>query len=257
MMRTRFQFLAAALALCFPLTACAPTLNARTGDSSQADGSALDSMPSVSVPDNPVPDVNIPDVSVEKPDIDIPDVSVPDAPDFGQGSADSQTASTSLAGSDGERITDASGDFVYEGKLQQIGCDEDGYIQVPLGYLPFQDEDVEGLTQYCDVTGKNIVTLDHYDGTDYQTAANNLRAYMETQDDLEGLSGAQVTLDDSPALQLYGHYNDGYFIVCYLIEDAADPTSSYYLALEFDTEHQYLMACTSTFCSTETYHASH
>lgn len=150
-------------------------------------------------------------------------------------------------------ITDASGEFYYDGKLQQIGDAENGYIQVPLGYLPFQDEDVEGLTQYCDASGKNIITLDFYDNISYQVAAEGLRSYMQQDETLEDVSGAMVTVAGYNALQLYGHYTDGYFIVAWLIEDPADPADSYYLAMEFDSDHQYLIACSSTFQTREDY----
>ena len=153
-------------------------------------------------------------------------------------------------------ITDDGGEFVYSGQLMQVGDDENGYLQVPADFVLFQDEDVEGLTQYSDTTGKNIFTLDFYEGLNYQTAAENLRSYMSTQEDLEGLTGAQVTVGGYPALQIYGHYTDGYFIVTWLIEDTADPENCYYLALEFDNDHQYMMACSSTFQIPEDFHAA-
>lgn len=152
-------------------------------------------------------------------------------------------------------ITDQSGEFVYTGKLQQIGDDENGYMKVPLGYLPFQDEDVEGLTQYCDVTGKNILTLEHYEGLSYQMAAENMRAYLTQQETLQDVQGASVKVSGYNALQLYGHYSDGYYIVTWFIEDPAAPdTSSYYMAIEFDTDHKDIVACSSTFLTTEDYH---
>lgn len=207
-----------ALLLAAILTACGGMGGpaARQDDS----GSMLDSMPEVTVPD-----------------IEIPEVGT--------------SGSDNAQNTDDNVITDQSGDFVYEGKLQQIGDDTNGYIQVPLGYLPFQDEDVQGLTQYSDVTGKNIVTLQSFKGTDYKTAAENLRNYLSSEEDLDGLTGATVQIADYNALQLYGHYADGFFIVIWLIEDPANPADTYYLALEFDSEHQYLMACSSTFQTPE------
>lgn len=239
----------AALLAAVTMTAC----NGMGGPGSATESSGWDlgEMPAVDVS---VPDVNVsvPDVQVqvEKPDISFPDMSVPDINDAG---IDVKTGKVSTGNADAQ-ITDESGDFVYEGKLQQVGDDENGYIQVPLGYLPFQDEDVEGLLQYSDATGSNIVTLDYYKGTDYQTGANNLHAYLESQENVEGLTGAQVSPAGYKALQVYGHYTDGYFLVAWMIEDPADPTSSYYMAMEFDNAHSYLMACSSTFRTVEDYH---
>lgn len=153
-------------------------------------------------------------------------------------------------------IVDYSGDFVYDGALIQVGDDENGYIQVPMGFIRFQDEDVEGLTQYSDPTGKNIVTLEQYDGISYTTAAESLRSYLASDENIEDMQGATVEVAGYNALQLYGHYTDGYFIVTWFIENPADSGSSYYLAMEFDSDHSYIMACSSTFQTVEDYNAS-
>ncbi|MBP0974391.1 MAG: hypothetical protein J5851_10840 [Oscillospiraceae bacterium] len=151
-------------------------------------------------------------------------------------------------------LVDQSGDFVYAGKLQQIGDDENGYMKVPLGYLRFQDEDVEGLTQYSDTTGKNILTLEHYT-IPYQDAANNMLAYLQSENVIQDMQGATATVADYNSLQLYGHYDDGYYIVIWFIEDPANPEgSSYYLAIEFDSEHKDIVACSSSFQTAEDFH---
>lgn len=223
-----------ALLLCLAATACGPSLSTQENESAGFPSASVSSAQENSNADADAAD------------------SRSAASDDG---ASNDTASETGTLPEGA-ITDESGDFVYTGKLQQIGDDEHGYIQVPLGYVPFQDEDVEGLVQYSDVTGKNIFTLTHYEGTDYQTAANNLYSYMASQEDIEGLSGAQVSPNGYTSLQLYGHYTDGYFVVTWLIEDPADTSSSYYLCLEFDSEHQYMMACSSTFQTAEDYHST-
>lgn len=152
-------------------------------------------------------------------------------------------------------ITDVSGSFVYTGKLEQIGDDDNGYIQVPLGWMEFHEEGVEGMVQYSDATGKNIVTLEHYEGIDYQSAAENMRYYLAENQKIEGLTGSTTTIGGYDALQLYCHYTDGYFLVIWFAQDPADAASSYYIAMEFDNDHQYVVACSSTFQSTEDYHA--
>ncbi len=145
-------------------------------------------------------------------------------------------------------ITDESGSFFYAGELKQGGDDENGYIQIPYDYVRFQEEGVEGLTQYSDVTGTNIITLDHYDNINYQDAANSLRYYMEEEPYIEGLSGASVKVAGYNSLQLYCHFtDDNKFLVTWLIEDPADPADCYYLAIEFANEDSGIMACSSTF----------
>ena len=183
-----------------------------------------------------------------------------DDPDYGGGSVFNELGGEIQADDDSSAeipegaITDAAGEFYYAGKLQQGGDDENGYIQVPLGYVDFQDEDVEGLTQYSDVAGKNIITLDYYEGMKYQLVAENMRSYLQSDDTIFDLQGATTTVGNCNALQIYGHYDDGYFIVIWFIEDPEDTDSSYYLAMEFDSDHSYLVACSSTFQTKEQYH---
>lgn len=152
-------------------------------------------------------------------------------------------------------IVDNSGEFYYDGQLMQIGDDENGYIQVPLGFVQFQDVDVEGLTQYSDSTGRNIITLERYDGINYKTVAENLRSFLASDETVDDLQGSTVQVAGYDALRIYGHYTDGYAIVIWFIEDPADTDSSYYLAMEFDSEHYYLIACSSTFQTVEDHNA--
>lgn len=147
-------------------------------------------------------------------------------------------------------ITDESGTFYYAGPLQQFGDSQNGYIQLPLGFAPFQAEGVEnseGVTQYTNASGTNLVTLDRYN-VDYATSATTLRYYMEEDENVEGLTGASVTINGYTALQIYCHYKaDNTFMVAWCIEDPADPKSSYYLAIQFTNEDSAVMACSSTF----------
>ncbi len=155
-------------------------------------------------------------------------------------------------------IADASGEFIYQGKLQPAGDDENGYMQIPLGYVPFQEEGVEGLTQYSDVSGKNLFTLDYYDGVSYEAAAENLRYYFAEQENIEGLGGAIVTVSGYDARQLYCHFTDNnMFLTVWIIKDPDHEDSCYYLAIEFDSDHQDLLACSSTFQTVSDYHKTH
>ncbi len=147
-------------------------------------------------------------------------------------------------------ITDESGTFYYAGPLQQFGDAQNGYIQLPLGFAAFQAEGVEGsegVTQYTNASGTNLVTLDRYN-VDYATSATTLRYYMEEDENVEGLTGASVKINGYTALQIYCHYKaDNTFMVAWCIEDPADPASSYYLAIQFTNEDSSVMACSSTF----------
>ncbi|MBR2913180.1 MAG: hypothetical protein IKC40_04605 [Oscillospiraceae bacterium] len=149
-------------------------------------------------------------------------------------------------------IVDESGTFVFTGPLRQGGDDENGYIKVPIGFLSFQEEGVEGLTQYASMDGTTIITLDRYEGYDYKTVANNFRYYFEEDENVEGLGGATTVVNGYNALQLYCHYkDDGKYFFAWMIEDPANPQNSYYLAMEFLNEDKNIVACSSTFQTVE------
>lgn len=145
-------------------------------------------------------------------------------------------------------IADASGTFIYTGMLTQGGDAENGYVQIPLGYIPFQEEGVDGLTQYCDPSGTNIITLDRYNDVDYMNAATSMRFYYEEMENAEGLSGSITTVNGYNALQLCCHFtDDDKFLFTWLIEDPSNPASCYYLSMEFANEDSAIVACSSTF----------
>ena len=152
-------------------------------------------------------------------------------------------------------ITDDSGNFVYQGKLMPVGDDENGYMQIPLGYSPFQEESSEGLTQYVDASGMNIFTLDYYENLPYESAAENMRYYMASQENIEGLQGSITTVGGYSARQLYCHFTDeNLFWIVWLIEDPDNPSASYHLSIQCDPDHQNLIACSSTFRTVSDYH---
>ena len=224
-----------------------PETTAEAQSTQNEDGSGI-SVPEINIPDGNLPDVTVPDIH-----IDIPDTSVPDIYEYMYGTQDAATKetaaqSTAAVSDEVQTITDVSGDFSYTGTLFQGGDDKNGYIKVPTDFVNFVDLDRNGLTQYSDATRKNIITLAHHEGIDYKTAADNLRAKKEKETDLKNVKGATVTIADYRALQIYGRYDDGIYVVDWFIEDPADPdNSTYFLAMEFDAEHDYILACSSTF----------
>lgn len=145
-------------------------------------------------------------------------------------------------------IVDESGTFVYTGPLRQGGDDENGYIKVPLSYVSFREEGVEGLTQFSNMAGTTVITLDRYEGYHYELIANNMRYYLSEDENVEGLTGAKVKINGYNSLQLYCHYkNDGKYLVAWAIEDPANTEDCYYLAIEFPEDDKSVVACSSTF----------
>ncbi|MDE5884608.1 MAG: hypothetical protein K2H29_05970 [Oscillospiraceae bacterium] len=148
-------------------------------------------------------------------------------------------------------IVDASGDFVYTGKLQTIGDITIGFMQVPLGYLPVeQEQELPGIVQYCDATGANLITFGYYQGITYQALAESRRSALSETEGIDGLTGATTTVGDYSALQLYCYYKDettNTLIVAWFIPDQENPENCYFMEFELDSDHQNLIACSSTF----------
>lgn len=105
----------------------------------------------------------------------------------------------------------------------RVGEDGVGYVTVPSSWTEFNDVDNPEATQYC-ADDKTIVTMQSYadqkgELTSKQ-AATNIYANMEDED-VEGLTGATVTLADQEAYQVYGYYaDDDIFLVAWLLEDS-------------------------------------
>lgn len=236
------RIISAIAALCMAGALCACGQSQSKTDS----GWDLGSMPKVTVPDVSIPSVNNANIGVTNPGIDFPDTSQPPT-DIVINADDAINAPR-------DSISDESGEFVYTGRLQQVGDDDHGYIQVPADFVKYQDAGISDLVQMSDTSGKNLITVTRYAGINYNTLANSMRASMEQDENAENITGAKVAPNGYNALQVYCHYKDGYFLVSWAIQDPADDSSSYFLSIEFDSAHQDIMACSSTFRTKEDYH---
>ena len=205
------------------------------------------------IPDETIPDVTIPDIH-----IDIPDLSVPDINEYMNGTEAAATQSSAAQSDEEQTITDASGKYSYTGTLIQGGDDKNGYLMIPTGFHNFIDFDSSGrATQYSDATRNNIFTLSHHEGADYKELAENLKANKEGKPGVKDIKSSAVTIAGYHAVQLYQYYDDGIDVATWFIEDPADPdNSTYYLAIEFDSDHDYLLACSSTFQTIEDHNKS-
>ena len=127
---------------------------------------------------------------------------------------------------------------------QRVGSEKTGYVDVPEDFLTFvNDVDLgEGVIQYSDVAGKNIVTLQYFDASaiDAEAAASSM--YMQfandTLVDQESLTAAMVTIDDCEAYQVYCYYpSDGVYVVTWSF-DSPEDDYTHYVAVEF-TEDKF------------------
>ena len=194
--RTRLAAIPLALVLALSIAAC---------------GSAPADEPA-SEPADVIEDVELPD---NKEDSKIPDIG---------GNEEADDAIEDLVGDDQD---DAYDDDAL-GDTQRIGTAEYGFVNVPADYIPFTD--VEGGTdlQYSDATGTSIITLNVFDLESVpedqrdsfslydaaQTVASNIDAGGP-----EDLQGATVELADRTAYQVYAFYEDGTFLVTWVVDD--------------------------------------
>lgn len=111
-------------------------------------------------------------------------------------------------------------------KTQQLGAEKYGSITAPDTWKPFSDPDASSITggalkQYCDETGKLIITLNYTESpqTDAKSAASSCWAQME-DDGASDIQGATVTIADCEAYQVYGYYTeDDVMLVIWVFTD--------------------------------------
>lgn len=111
---------------------------------------------------------------------------------------------------------------------QRIGTPEFGFTDVPSDYVEFRD--VSGGTdlQYADVTGTSIITLnvfdlesvpeDMRDSFTLYDAAQSVAANID-QGGPTDIQGATVELAGRTAYQVYAFFEDGTFLVTWVVDD--------------------------------------
>lgn len=126
----------------------------------------------------------------------------------------SQESSENKASVSEKRNDNSSKKTDNNGKTQQLGAENYGFITVPDTWKTFNDTDISSVTgntvkQYCDETGKLVITLNCTENpqTDAKNAASSCWAQME-QDGAADIQGATVQLADCEAYQVYGYYTD-------------------------------------------------
>ena len=148
--------------------------------------------------------------------------------------ADQPSSDASSAISDGAQNGSAASDSSSKngkgsesgGKTQQLGAEKYGFITAPDTWKPFSDPDASSITggalkQYCDETGKLIITLNCTESpqTDAKSAASSCWAQME-DDGASDIQGATVQIADCEAYQVYGYYTeDDVMLVIWVFTD--------------------------------------
>jgi len=129
---------------------------------------------------------------------------------------------------DSETETEAdSGELevTYTGATKEIGEEKFGYMQVPEDWLRFYelgvDEAASTMYQYSSPDQVSVVTMSYSEDLDAETLAN---AYYQgySQDAVDGLTAATVTLDGKTAYQIYGYFTDVNKIMVTWVFDGED-----------------------------------
>jgi len=129
----------------------------------------------------------------------------------------------------GETTTDGSDDEGEQAAttLTRVGEAGIGFVDIPSDFVPFKD--VSGGTdlQWSDATGTSIVTLNVFDMetvpedqresfTAYDAAQSVY--YNISQDSPEDIEGATVELCGTQAYQIYAYYDDGIFLISWVVD---------------------------------------
>ena len=113
---------------------------------------------------------------------------------------------------------------------KRIGADGVGFVSIPENWVEFRDTDGNSSIQWCDGTPYTIISLNTFDMSsvpedqradfDVEDAANSVWMNMLNDGCKEdAIQGARVTLANHDALQVYGLYPDGSYLVCWLLDD--------------------------------------
>ena len=117
-------------------------------------------------------------------------------------------------------------------QTQHVGADGTGFVDVPATWVEFHDTDGNDSIQWCDGTPYTIISLNTFNvdsvpeearaDFDAEDAANSVWANMLNDGcEEDSVQGARVTLAGRDAVQVYGVYPDGSFLVCWLLQDDA------------------------------------
>ncbi len=131
---------------------------------------------------------------------------------------------------DADDATDTDSDDDTDDQTQHVGADGIGFVDVPASWVEFKDVDGNSSIQWCDGTPYTIISLDTFNvdsvpeeeraDFDAEDAAKSVWANMLNAGcEEDSVQGGRVTLAGRDALQVYGVYPNGSFLVCWLLQD--------------------------------------
>lgn len=113
---------------------------------------------------------------------------------------------------------------------KQVGAEGIGFVSVPDSWVEFHDTDGNSSIQWCDGTPYTVISLNTFDlasvpeeereGYTTEDAANSVwQNMLNGGAEEDSVQGARVTLAGRDALQVYGIYPDGSYLVTWLLQD--------------------------------------
>ena len=126
-----------------------------------------------------------------------------------------------------------------EAATQRVGTPEFGFVDVPADYVVFHDANGGTDLQYSDASGTSIITLNVFD---MESVPEDLRADFTPYDAAQSVAsnideggpssiqGATVELAGRQAYQVYAYFDDGTFLVTWVVDDPAG--TIHYVAVE-------------------------
>ena len=128
--------------------------------------------------------------------------------------------------------TDAAATTGTQAEDKRVGSDGIGYVTIPATWMEFKDTDGNSSLQWCDGTPYTVISLntfnmdsvpeDQRESFGPENAAESVWMNMINDGaDEESIQGAHVKLAGRDAVQVYGVYPDGGFLVTWLLTDDA------------------------------------
>lgn len=130
--------------------------------------------------------------------------------------------------------TSSTNDPEAEAKMdtKKVGTPEYGYVNVPSDWANFVDVDGNNSFQVCSIDKSTIISLNIMQGEEsagLEDYASSI-AYRMEQDGGKELQAARVKIKNIDAVQVYGKYDDGNYILVTWVFEAEDGKVHYIAA---------------------------
>ena len=165
---------------------------------------------------------------------DTSSVTEKDTTDSEEATTADETSDAAVSGEAAATEDDADATAITDTQAQgkRVGSDGIGYVTIPANWVDFEDTDGNASLQWCDGTPYTVISLNVFNMDSVpedqsasfgpEQAAESVWMNMVNDGaDEESIQGAHVKLAGRDAVQVYGVYPDGSFLVTWLLADDA------------------------------------